>query len=357
MAIQIADEFAFGAALLGLAIGIARGSAAVGSVLFGRVVDRIGAVRALRLAMAIAAVTCFGMFETTVGPVSLMVWLAAASWANALGQPAANRLLANVVSPTRLGTAFGLKQSAPPVASMLAGLCVPTLAVTLGWRWGYLMVAVMAIVVAFAVGRRPPARPRREPLPAGVPFRSRNIVMFAIAFGSGTAASSTATAFFVTSAVGSGTSPDVAGLLLAAGSIAAVVTRVTAGLASDRMRTGHLKLCALMLAVGSLGFVLLALGRSETLALGIVITLAGAWGFNGVFWFSMVRAFPANPGAITGVLSPGGYFGAAAGPIAFGLLAEHAGYSWAWAAGGVMAVVATLAMMLGARRLSEHGLA
>lgn len=354
MAIQISDEFAFSATVLGLAIGVSRGSGAIGSIVLGRVVDRIGAVRALRLAMGIAAVTSLGMFGAAVGTVSLLAWLAAASWANALGQPAANRLLANVVHPTRLGTAFGVKQSAPPTASMLAGLCVPAIAVTLGWRWAYLMVAVLAIVVAFAIGRRPPAKTRADTLKLTVSFGGPNIILFAIAFGSGTAASSAATAFFVNSAVWSGTSPDAAGLLLAAGSVAAVATRVIAGLASDRMSIGHLKLCAGMLAVGSSGFVLLAIGHSETVALGIIIALAGAWGFNGVFWLAMVRAFPANPGAITGALSPGGYIGAAAGPIAFGFLAERVGYSFAWASGGAIALLAVLSMLFGARRLKAQ---
>jgi hypothetical protein len=33
---------------------------------------------------------------------------------------------------------------------------------------------------------------------------------------------------------------------------------------------------------------------------GVVLALAGTWGFHGVFWFSIVRAYPATPGRVTG---------------------------------------------------------
>jgi MFS family permease len=62
-------------------------------------------------------------------------------------------MLSNAVPARRLGAAFGIKQSAPPATTMMAGLSVPLLAVTLGWRAGYLTSAVLAAIVAVAARR------------------------------------------------------------------------------------------------------------------------------------------------------------------------------------------------------------
>src|SRR5829696_7279082 len=56
-----------------------------------------------------------------------------AGLANAVSHTAANLSLAREVPASRQGLSFGIKQAAIPVATLLAGLAVPTIAVTLGW--------------------------------------------------------------------------------------------------------------------------------------------------------------------------------------------------------------------------------
>jgi MFS family permease len=351
MAVQISTELALGTSALGLAIGVSRGSGATASAALGRLADRIGAVWSVRMALGIAAVSSWGIFSTVVGVKSLIAWLVVAGWANALGQPAVNRLLARVVQPDRLGLAFGVKQSAPPAALMLAGLCVPLVAATLGWRWGFATVVMAAAAVFLMVGQRPALAQRRphEALPARVSFRET--WLFSVAFALGTAASSAGTAFYVHWAAALGSNPSAAGIVLAVASLAAICARLLSGWASDRMGGGHLRVCAGMLVVGCLGFALLASGSARLGSIGIVIALTGAWGFNGVFWFALVRAYASAPGAITGALAPGGLVGAAAGPIVFGVLADEVGYAASWSAAALMSLAAAGAMVLGGRRL------
>ena len=351
MAVQISTELALSTSTLGLAIGISRGSGAGASAPLGRLADRIGTVWSLRLAMVIAALSSLGIFLTVVGVKSLVAWLVVAGSANALGQPAANRLLARVVRPGRLGAAFGVKQSAPPAALMLAGFCVPLVALTAGWRWAFFLGAAAAGLVILAVGRRPSEAARSPRVSVVERVSRRETAIYTVAFGFGTAASSAATAFYVASAVASGTSPSTAGLILAVASCAAVLARLISGWGCDRMATGHLRMCAYMLGVGCVGYAFLAVGNPNFAAMGIIVALAGSWGFNGVFWFALVRAYSAVPGAITGALAPGGLLGAAVGPIAFGYLAEHATYETAWMVAGVMSAMAAWAMVLGDRRL------
>ena len=76
-------------------------------------------------------------------------WLAAAlavgGLANAVGQPAGNATLAQHVSADRFGIAFAVKQSGIPVATLLGGLAVPAVALTIGWRWAFAAGALLAV--------------------------------------------------------------------------------------------------------------------------------------------------------------------------------------------------------------------
>jgi MFS family permease len=60
------------------------------------------------------------------------------------------------------------------------------------------------------------------------------------------------------------------------------------------------------------------------------LAFVGCWGYNGVFWYAMVRAYPDAPGRITGALSPGGLAGSTLGPVVFGWLVDQLGYQTAW---------------------------
>jgi MFS family permease len=94
----------------------------------------------------------------------LLARLALAGVPTALSQPAANELLMARVAPQRRGFAFAVKQSAIPVSTLLAGLAVPVVALTIGWRWAFLFAAVLGLLTVAAVPRmrwhRPTAPPR-----------------------------------------------------------------------------------------------------------------------------------------------------------------------------------------------------
>lgn len=354
MAVQLTEDLAFGVAALGAAVGIFRATGAATSVFLGRLADRLGATASLRLATSIAAVASLGIAITATTWATLVAWLMIGSCANALAQPAANRLLVNNVPHGRQGAAFGFKQSAPPTASMLAGLSVPLIALTLGWRWAYGLAAALAVAVLIAVGRRPPAAQRTRRADASRPkLRDRRTVLvLAGALGLSTAASSAVTSFYVDAGVRAGSSESAVGSLLAVASVAAIVMRLGLGVLADRIPSGHLRLCAALLVAGSLGFGLLAIGRPLAMAAGAVIALAGTWGFNGVFVFAVIRTQPENPGTITGAVMPGGLFGATIGPMLFGIVAATVNYASVWALAGVVALIAAVAMFLCTERVA-----
>ncbi len=356
MAVQITDDLLFGAAALGVAVAMFRVAGAVTSHYLGGLVDRVGAVASLRLAALVSLLASVGIAATATSWLALVAWLMFGATSNVLAQPAANRLLVRTIPPARQGMAFGVKQSAPPVASMLAGLSVPVIALTVGWRWAYLLGALLALLVIVGAGRRPPPPERVTGFRSVRPkLRDRGtVLLLAVALGLSTTASTPVAAFFVDASVRGGSSPELAGSLLGLASAAAVATRLVGGVVADRLRGGHLLLCAAMLMVGSTGLLLLASGVPAAMGFGVVVALMGTWGFNGVFVYSLMQAYPDAPGAATGATMPGGLIGGILGPVVFGVLAERVSYAAAWSYTFVAAIIAVGAFVVAAARLREQ---
>ena len=353
LAVELTRELAFGSAGLGVAVAANRVSAAALTPVLGRVADQLGATRSLRLSAGIAAVASLGIATTARNWLTLVVWLTILGVGAAIGLPAANRLLSNIVSPSRLGLAFGIKQSAPPTSAMIAGLSLPLIVVALGWRAAYFVAAGLALIVVFTAGRQP-ARPPRDRAAVDGPIEHRSIIrLLAVAFGMAAAATQAVTTFYVDAAVMAGSTQQFAGIVLALGSITAIVVRVVTGVVSDRRAQGHLELCVVLILVGSVGFVLLAVGSPALMALGALVAMGGVWGFAGVFWYAIVRAYPRTPGKVSGAVFPGGLLGGTLGPTAFGVIAEQVGYPTAWVTGGVIALVAAATMLYGAKQLGH----
>ena len=204
----------------------------LGSAPLGGRVGRFGVQRSLRLAGGISALA---LAAAALAPTELALGaaLVVGGLANAIGQPAANATLAQHVPPRRFGLAFAIKQSGIPVATLLAGLAVPSVALTVGWRWAYALAAVLAVAVRscrrptapLACGAARGASPPRAGCPCGC---SRAGLAFAVI------AASSIGAFGASGGVAIGLDEGAAGLLVAAGGLAGLAIRLGSGVWADR---------------------------------------------------------------------------------------------------------------------------
>jgi MFS family permease len=297
---------------------------------------------------------------------TLVACLVLGGFGNSLAHPAANLSLAREVPSHRQGLSFGIKQSAIPAATLLAGAAVPALAVTVGWRWAYVGAAALAIGVAAAVPRdgSPAAPAKRVGSGRGGrggsggrggrgkgDVRTAPMVVLAAGIGLGSAAATPLGGFVVEAAVAAGMRVESAGILLAGGSAAGIGVRVLSGHLADGMRSGRLRLVAAMLGTGTLGFGLLAFGSPSAIVAGTVIAFVAGWGWPGIFNFAVVKTNPEAPAAATGITQTGASTGAAAGPLAFGVMVSLFSYGAAWATSALLAVAALTAILLGRRML------
>lgn len=351
VSVQLRADLGFGESGLGLAVGAFFTAAAVSSAVLGRTAERLGPTASMRVSASCSALALLGVAVGARSFALLLVFLAFGGVANALSQPAANLFIARTVPAERLGMAFAVKQSGIPAATLLGGLAVPTIALTVGWRWAFVSAAALPLVGALTIPEagRSAARSDEDADDGGrrarvrVPMRPLVVLGFGIGFGA--AAAGTLGAFLVNAAVDAGIAEGPAGLLVSAGSAFGIAMRLLAGRRADRREGGHLRVVSLMLVAGSIAYVLYATEQPWLLVLATPLAFGAGWGWPGLFNLAIVRAHPTAAAAASGVTQTGTYFGAVAGPVVFGAVVESASYRAAWllAAGFALAGAATIA--------------
>ncbi len=378
IAVQLADDIGLDARTLGLCLGGYFTTAAAGSALLGRLAERLGPVAAMRLAVGLALTVSLLLATLTRSSLTLGGLLLVGGVCNALAQPSANLLLVERVRPERHGFAFALKQAGMPVASLIGGLLVPLIALTVGWRWTYVVAAGIAASALVTLGRSPSppsiapstaaARPaeaeaERDPVTGAGEGRRKPdlplplLLLYALV---GVLAASTAGAlmtFLVASAEEVGLAEGPAGLVLAGGSAVGIVSRLVHGRLADGPRLLPIRRVALLLAVGAIGVAGFAVHQPWAYVTFVFLAFGAGWSWPGLFQLSVVRNNPSAPAAATGISQTGIYIGAALGPLVGGVIAAAYGFRVLWLVGAVALLTASgLATFLRVR-LKAHRVA
>jgi MFS family permease len=351
LAVLLQEDLGFGDAQLGTAIAAYFASGALASPLVGRLAERLGPRTTVWLGLACALGSLLGIALVARSWASLVVFLALGGIGNTVGQLGANMIVVRGVVAHRQGVAFGVKQAAVPLAALFAGLSVPAIGLTFGWRWAFILGALIAPLVAAAV-------PINDARPSG-DGRSRQrdtpvdaLILLAIGVALAAAGGDSSAAFVVVYLVDRGFSPADAGLALAAGSFVGLAVRVLAGWLGDRLGRGSLLLAAIFTAVGAVGYVGLAIGGHPALiVLSVTLAFGGGWGWSGLWLLAVSRSNPVAPGTAMGIVHMGGMVGAVVGPLAFGALAEQVAFSASWLLMAAMAMVGIGTMLLSRQRI------
>jgi MFS family permease len=354
LAVQISAELGFDPAGLGLVVALFFAVSALASLPSGWLVERFGSVPTSRAAVSGAALVMVAMATAARSYAALVVILLCGAWCNVLGQLASNLTLARYVPATRLGLSFGVKQAAIPVATLLAGAAVPAVALTVGWRWAYVIGAGLALL---ALGLTPRESIRRERAAGDGELATAALSVIGFAAGLAAAASSALGIFLVASAVDRGVDAGLAGLTLTLGSAVGLVLRLLHGWAADRRSGGHIAVVAGSLLLGAGGLALLAVPGTVALVLGTVLGFGLGWAWPGLLQFAVVRLNPSAPAAATSIVQVGVYGGGFIGPVGFGFLATHLSFPVAWSVGAGTMLVAAALMLVGRRMLVAHGAA
>ncbi|MET8990032.1 MFS transporter [Nonomuraea wenchangensis] len=343
LGVAIRLDLGLDSAALGLTISVFYAVSALSMSFGGRVADRMGARRALRLAAGVTGASLVGVAVSGGSWAGLLVSLAVGGIGSGLGGPIGALLIVRNVRLSRRPMAFGIERASLPASTLLASLALPLLATIMHWRLVFLVGTVAVLVLmALRVPDAPPleraggaARPRAALTPLGP------LLMITVAFFLCAAAANALSGFFVDYGVTAGLSQSAAGTALAVGSAVIIAVRLGLGLGRGR-RHGRLTVAALM-AVGACGFLLLASGDRVLGLIGMLIAGGAGWGWTGVIALVIAEAYPEGPGAASGLVQAGGSAGGIVGPLAVGAAAQYSSYSLGW---GLAAVFVALASVL-----------
>lgn len=359
LSVEVRADLGYGETTAGLVLAAFFGASALVSARIGRWVDRVGPRRALSTALVVSAAVQVTVGGLARSAAALAVLAGIGGMANATAQLGANVFIARDLPLHRQGIGFAVKQSAMPGASLVAGLALPVIALTLGWRWVFVGGAALALAALAGIRVAVPADVPRPVVPAGAGARPDTsggpplvaLVLLALAAAMATGAAVTLGGFFVESAVDAGVAVGAAGLAFAAGSVISILVRLTVGAAADRREGNLLGVVAVMLLAGAAMSVVFTWRTPLLHLIGVPLAFGAGWAWPGLFNLSVVRAAPDRPGRATGITQTGTYVGGAVGPIVFGSVAETAGYSTAWWLAAMLGVAAAGAVLVARSRI------
>lgn len=345
MAVQIGREFGAAPAAVGSLASFFALTTSLGSAPLGRQVRRLGVRRSL-WAASLTASAALLLCAVSNSMVMLGAALLVGGLGNAIGQPAGNALVAAHVRPQRYGLGFAIKQSGIPLATTLGGLAVPLVALTLGWRYAYVMAAVAAIFAAALVPADRQGTPQRSE--QRVPReRAGGLWVLAIGLVAAVTAATSIGALGAAGGVAAGLGEATAGYLVAAGGLAGLAVRLAAGVSADRWTFDPLRGVSVLCVLGAIGWFLMATGPQFLFVLGLVIANAFGWGWPGLQHLSIARRFPTSTAAASGVAQTGVSVGLLIGPLTLGFIAST-DWSLTWIVAGTSALVGAAVVGLAA---------
>lgn len=345
LSVQISDEFDVAEATYGWGIGGFFLAATVGSVALGRLAQRIGPRRQVTYALAISGLAQVFIAIFAQSFLLLVFGLAVAGLCNSANQTGINLLLSQSKLP-RLGLAMALKQSGMPAASLLGGLAVPVIALTVGWRWAYVLGAVTTLLAIILVRRSiAPVGPIERKAASTPTTPRRSLAIAAIGFGCMSFTAGALNAWIVGSGVDTGIPEGWAGLLLSVGAACGIVIRLFVGFRMDSMAAHPFRVAAVLSLIGAVGMLLLAIQTPVTHVAATFLAFGAGWVWPVFTNFGVVRANQESAGAATGITQTGVYIGVFSGPLITGWIIETSGYPTMWVAvAGVMSLGALITL-------------
>jgi predicted MFS family arabinose efflux permease len=222
-------------------------------------------------------------------------------------------------------------------------------ALTVGWRFAYVIAAGAAVIAMLLV---PPDR-------AATRTRSEQRIptdlvpalwLLVVGLVAAVLAATSIGALGAAGGVQVGLSEATAGYLVAAGGLAGLVVRLASGFGADRWTFDPLVGVAGLCVLGALGWFLMATGLPGLFVVGLIVANAFGWGWPGLQHLAVARRFPTSTAAASGVAQTGVAIGLLIGPLALGLIANH-NWSTMWFVAGCAALVGAAVVRMAAHRI------
>jgi len=365
----IAAELALPGKLVGVFVGIIYVGSMFGSLGSGAFVERFGAIRVSQVCVVLCAAG-LALVATVAAPPSFsLALLVFAPFIIGLGYgpitPASSHVLIRTARPTRMALTFSIKQTGVPAGTALAGALLPGLAVLLGWRPTFLVVAALGLAVAAAAqstratfdADRRPSRPLSLDAvfaPLRAVFATPTLTQLALTGFVYAAMQVCLVSFLVIYLTETlGRSLVAAGLALTVANVGGIVGRIGWGAVADHYVRPRTLLALIGIAAGGCSYAAAAFAATWPGVITLTVCAlfgATAIGWNGVQLAELAKnAPPGQAATVTGAANFVTFAGVVVGPPTFALLAALAGsYGVGFAVFGSLSTVCGLWLLFGA---------
>ncbi|MFZ3129608.1 MAG: MFS transporter, partial [Desulfosporosinus sp.] len=320
----------------------------------GLFVDRMGARRFLLLCLAMMGGS-FVLYILASGYEVVLILAFVGGIGNGMINQVSVKGISIWFNKKFRATAMGIKQTGVTLGGAIGGVLLPFLASNYGWRVAFLFVGLLILgtfVIALVIYReKPEDGEASERMGQGPEYRqagSRNrllrqmftnpalLILCAISFFAALSQVSITSFLVLYFKQEVGLSLAMSGLTLTVAMVTGAVGRIGWGLISDRLFQGNRRkpmgMLFLLSAISAVGMAWLPRGSG----LGTVFLLVGLMGlcFLGSSALLIVTAVevvePALVGLTTGTMGTIFWVGMLVGSPLFGLVADVAGFAWAW---------------------------
>lgn len=297
--------------------------AAVLSPLAGVIADRIGGKGSLIGLFATSAVG-FAVFGIAPGLIVMFVAAAITAMAQASANPATNTVISETFERGRRGVITGIKQSGVQAGFTLAGLTLPALAITFGWRTAMLIVAAGVLVGGVVAVFLAPTADRPSSSTVGERGRLPSSTWWIAAYGAVFGFAGSATFFvplFAEEALG--LDPRVAGAAVALAGIVALVSRI-AWARHAEVHHSFRRPLGTMAALGVVAGILMLSSAAvpALLWIGAILTGMSTSAWNSVGMLAVIEEAREATGRASGIVQLGFLAGLGVGPTMFGALVD-----------------------------------
>lgn len=352
---EVAAALSVSPALVGVFVALTSVASLATTMTCNPYIVRYGGLRISQVGLVLMAV---GIAAAAVGSLTFFVISALLTGCGtSLSTPASSQILHRYAPPRYAPLVFSIKQTGVPVGSMMAGFLIPFFILTVGWQAGFLIIALMCLVLAvllqpsraeFDRDRQPGYKlsPKAAKTTFLAVMGTRGLRRLAIATFAFVGLQSVFVAFFVTYLVTELGHPiTVAGPVFSTAMATAIFARILWGWVGSRLETPRLVLAALGISMGIASAALALYTREWPIWMitgAAVLFCATAVSWHGVLLAEVARLSPAGMvGGMTGGVLSFGNAGQIVFPLAFGALLNLSGsYALGFLVAGIPGLIA-----------------
>ena len=361
LSVQITEGLRYRPSLHGLGATSFYLVAAVFAVSLGRITDRLDPVITLRLAIIMTIISNLGItFSNSL--VTICASLAIGGLGNALATPGIAQLVQDRIELKKQGLAYGFKQSATGLSTLLGGAAIPFVALNNQWRYVFGLGVLFSLGILFKLNDMSLSKlsdlkfaKSREIKVSQVKIKhsySSEVKLISTSFAIGAAVGAGLITYLPLSNAEVGLNPTESSFVLILASSSSLITRFVVLLYMDRTKIDSIRICIGMMFFGSIGLFGLSTMSKGVITVSSVISYAFGWGWIGLITYKMLRISGGNLGSNVGLMQAAAAVGSILGPIALGAAYELSGFALMWqisASGLVLSLLFLIASQLKSR--------